>query len=232
MNPITLECPHCHETSSGDESWYGQRVKCPKCEATMLVPPAPVGAEPPTARLIREPAAAAPLASVPDEAIEEVDIFKLSPVARAYAGVILLGVIFLGLAAGSAIRSQDLPWPPWVPLVPLAFGVLLLLGVWVRVKSSSYRLTTQRLFIRRGWLAKNVNELELYRVSDVVVNQGSLQRLLGYGTITVLADDTSTPQVDLVGVSGPIKIKELIRTHYRAARRREGVHPAELMHSP
>jgi membrane protein YdbS with pleckstrin-like domain len=119
-----------------------------------------------------------------------------------------------------------------VALIPLALGLLLLLLLWIRVKSCSYRLTTQRLFVRRGWLAKHVNELELYRVKDVVVDQAGLQRLLGYGTITVLSADDTTPEVDLVGISSPTKVKEMIRTQYRAARHREGVRPTEFMKSP
>ena len=79
---------------------------------------------------------------------------------------------------------------------------------------------------------KHVNELELYRVKDVVVDQAGLQPLLGYGTITVLAADDTTPEVDLVGVSSPTKVKEMIRTQYRAARQREGVRPTEFMPSP
>ena len=104
--------------------------------------------------------------------------------------------------------------------------------IWPQGQSRDQCLTTQRLFVRRGWLAKHVNELELYRVKDVVVDQGVLQRMLGYGNITVLAADDSTPEVDLVGVSSPTKVKETIRTQYRAARQREGVHPTEFMKSP
>lgn len=230
MNPIKFECPLCHEIIAGDESSYGQRVNCPKCQATILVPPTPASAEPQTARLIPEPAASAPF--VPDAANQETDIFKLSPVARAFPGQILLGLIFIALAMGLAVRAQDFSWPRWAALLPLALGVLVLLRLWIRVKSCSYRLTTQRLFIRRGWLAKHVNELELYRVKDVMVDQGGLQRLLGYGTITVLAADDTTPEVDLVGISRPTEVKEMIRTHYRAARQREGVHPTEFMQSP
>ncbi len=230
MNPIKFECPHCHEIIAGDASMYGQRVKCQKCQATILVPPMPASAEPQTARLIQEPGAVARID--PAAANQETDIFQLSPAARAFSGQLLLGVIFIGLAIGLAVRAQDFPWSTWVPLVPLALGVLLLLLVWIRVKSCSYRLTTQRLFVRLGWLAKHVNELELYRVKDVVVDQGVLQRMLGYGTITVLADDDTTPQVDLVGISSPTKVKEMIRTQYRAARQREGVRPTEFMQSP
>ncbi len=176
------------------------------------MPQAPANTEPQAARLIQEPAAGTPI--VPVQANQETDIFKLSPVARAFPGQILLGVIFIGLGIGLALRAQDFPWPRWVALVPLALGLLLLLLLWIRVKSCSYRLTTQRLFVRRGWLAKHVNELELYRVKDVVVDQGGLQRLLCYGAITVLSADDTTPEVDLVGISSPTKVKEMIRTQY------------------
>ena len=197
---------------------------------TILAPPTPVGVEPKTARLVQESVAIAP--AVPAVTSMETDVFKLSPVARAYPGQILLAVIFMALAAGLALRAHEFSWPRWTALVPLAFGLLVLMLLWVRVKSNSYRLTTQRLFIRRGWLAKHVNELELYRVKDVAVDQGVLQRLLGYGTITVLADDDNTPEVHLAKISSPTKIKELIRTYYRASRQREGVRPTELMQSP
>jgi len=227
MNPIKFECPQCHETIAGDESSYGQRVKCPKCQAAMLVPQGPVSPGPQTARLIQEPVAAAPLGL--DEPDQEADIFKLSPVARAFPGQILLGVIFIGLGIGLAIRARAFSWPAWVALVPLALGVLVLLLLGIRVKSCGYRLTTQRLFVRRGWLAQHVDELELYRVKDVTVEQGFLQRLLGYGTITVLSDDESTPETDLIRISRPTTVKEMIRTQYRAARRREGVRPTEFM---
>jgi uncharacterized membrane protein YdbT with pleckstrin-like domain len=119
--------------------------------------------------LIQEPFAAT--AVVMDEAKQETEIFKLSPVARAFSGQILLGLTFVGLGVGLAIRASDLSWPRWVALVPLSLGVILLLLIWIRVKSCSYRLTNERLVSRRGWLAKHVNELELYRVKDVVVDQ-------------------------------------------------------------
>jgi membrane protein YdbS with pleckstrin-like domain len=180
--------------------------------------------------LIKEPAPGIPI--VPNAASQEGEVFKLSPAARAFSGQIFLGVICIGVGIALLIRARDFPWSPRMALVPLVFGVLLLLVVWIRVKSCSYRLTTQRLFVRRGWLARHVDELELYRVKDVVVDQGVLQRVLGYGTITVLADDDTTPKVDLAGISSPTKVKEMIRTQYRAARQREGVHPAELIRSP
>jgi membrane protein YdbS with pleckstrin-like domain len=230
MKQIRFECPHCHTINTGDEALYGQQVQCGKCQADILVPEAPVGAGPKTARLIQEPPVETPI--VPAKPDQEIEIFKVSPVARAFLGQILLGLLFIVLGIGFVIRAEYFPWPHWAALVPVALGVLLLLIIWIRVKSSMYRLTTQRLFVRQGWLAKHVNELELYRVKDVVVDQGGLQRLLGYGTVTVLAADDTTPEVALVRIARPTSVKEMIRTQYRAAREREGVHPTEFIQSP
>ena len=114
-------------------------------------------------------------------------------------------------------------WPRWVPLVPLALGVLLLLVVWMRMKTYNYRLTTQRLLVRRGWLAKHLNELELYRVKDVVVDQGLLQRVLGYGTVTVLSDWSIPPfqlASSVVGLkSSQPKLLAMVRGRHRYANR-------------
>jgi membrane protein YdbS with pleckstrin-like domain len=230
MNTIKFECPYCHEINTGDESLYGQRVECRKCQATILVPATPATAEPQTARLIKEPGVGT---RVPVEAADqETDIFNLSPAARAFIGRFLLTAICVVLSIGMAFLAHDSSWPPWLAFVPLVLGALLLMQVWIRVKSCSYRLTTQRLFVNRGWLTRHVDEMELYRVKDVVVDQGVLQRLLGYGTVTVLADDDTTPRLDLVSISSPIKTKEMIRIQYRAARRREGVRPTEFLQSP
>ena len=55
MSLIKFECPHCKKIIEGDESLYGQQVKCPQCQGTILVPEKPVGAPPKTARLITDP---------------------------------------------------------------------------------------------------------------------------------------------------------------------------------
>lgn len=204
----------------------------------------PALAQPASAAAARVPLAAAqaPLSPAPDpvataplianEPEPETEIFSVSPVARAFPGQLLTGWLLIGLAAALAMNLPEFQRPAWVPLIPLALGALMLLLLWVRLKSSRYRLTTQRLFVQRGWLARHVNELELYRVNDVVVRQGTVQRLLGYGTVTVMADDDSTPEVHLVNLPQPAALKEMIRTQYRAARQREGVHPTELIQSP
>lgn len=92
MKTIKFECPQCHEIIVGDESSYDQQVQCSKCQAAMLVPQKPVNAVPQTARLIEESGVAVPGAL--DESVQETDIFRLFPVARAFLGQIMLGAIW------------------------------------------------------------------------------------------------------------------------------------------
>jgi uncharacterized membrane protein YdbT with pleckstrin-like domain len=138
---------------------------------------------------------------------EETEVFDLHPAAMAFLGELILGVL----------------------LLPIVVGLILLFKVWYRVVARRYRLTTQRLFIWQGLIAKSSQELELYRVKDVTVTQSFLQRIAGFGSITVLSNDETNPQLTLLGIRNPMDVKETLRTQYRAARRREGVRPTEFI---
>lgn len=149
-------------------------------------------------------------AAAPDDemvfAEAEVTIFNVGPAAAAYAGYIVLGAVLLPL---------------------FGLGLLVWLGAYISCKSSRYRLTNQRLFVRKGWLSRQVQELELYRVKDVALHQTMLDRVFGIGTIEVIANDATTPRMIMPGVKSPETIKETIRNAYRTSRRREGVRAAE-----
>ncbi len=97
-------------------------------------------------------------------------------------------------------------------------GVLLLVLVartgW-RVVSTSYRITTQRMFIRRGVFSQSVDQTELLRVDDVTMRQSLLQRVLGIGNVKVSSSDRSDANVELVSIAEPAKVVEFIRRHTR-----------------
>ncbi len=144
-----------------------------------------------------------------DEDSAEQTLFEIGPSPKAYLGSILLGI----------------------PLVFLLVGVFMLLGVWYNVASRRYRLTSQRLFVQRGLVAKHLEEVELFRVKDVTVRQSFLQRILGCGTVTVLSSDDTTPVLEISGISTPVDVKEAIRNAFRAARKREGLRTGEFIPS-
>ena len=139
----------------------------------------------------------------------EPTLFALRPTYRAHLGLLIWGVL----------------------LAPVGIGVILLLRAWYLVASTRYRLTNQRLFAETGLIAKNLEEVELFRVKDVTLRQGVLDRLLGVGTVTVLSTDDTAPELALAGVRDPLAAKEALRTAFRAARQREGMRTGEFIAS-
>ena len=216
----------------GDESLYGQTSRCPECQGELQVPQRPADQGPKLARLITE-AGPAGATNNPDTE-EETTIFEMSPTVRAFLGPIVVGMVIAvaGMVLGVLGWSRQVSWLAILGMVLLLAGVLTYLVAWLKTKSAVYRLTSQRLLVNQGLVAKRLDELELYRINDVAVSQGFWERMLGYGTVTIMTVDTTNPQVQLIGLSNPMEVKETIRTQYRAARKREGMHPTEFVKSP
>jgi uncharacterized membrane protein YdbT with pleckstrin-like domain len=102
-------------------------------------------------------------------------------------------------------------------------GVLLLLllarAAW-QIWSMSYRLTSQRLFVRRGILSQTVDQTELLRVDDVRVRQTIIQRMLGLGQVEVISSDRSDAKLVLRDILNPETVSEHVRRHTRTLQRR------------
>jgi uncharacterized membrane protein YdbT with pleckstrin-like domain len=94
-----------------------------------------------------------------------------------------------------------------------------------------YRLTNQRLFVLTGLFSKETQEIELFRIKDVTVQQSLIERVLGYGRITVTSSDDTTPHLTISGIANPIGIKELIRENYKDARKALGLRATEFIQS-
>ena len=109
-----------------------------------------------------------------------------------------------------------------ISVAVVATGVLLLIlgkTAW-DILSTHYRLTTQRLFIRRGVFSQTLDQTELLRVDDVRMRQSILQRLLGVGDVYMLSNDTTDHELTIHNVLDPHNIMEHIRRHTRTLQRR------------
>ena len=123
------------------------------------------------------------------------------------------------------------------PSILSDIGLCLLTGgLWLAVTvcrclSTRYKLTTERLIVTSGLLSQRSEEVEIYRVKDVSVSQGALDRMVGIGTITVMVSDASSPRIELKAISQPMKRKEQIRQMSRASRKTEGIRSVEYLPS-
>lgn len=116
----------------------------------------------------------------------------LSPIALF---LFLIGVVWL---AWWLARDSD--WSMWVlaivgGLALIAAGLFVLIPVW-RWNSSRYVITNRRVSHRSGILTKRGRDIPLYRVNDVAIEKGPIDRILGCGTL-VVSDATDKAGMEL-----------------------------------
>ena len=93
----------------------------------------------------------------------------------------------------------------------------------------SYIITTERLKVRHGMLARNIENFELIRLQDIDYKQGLSERMIGVGDIIIHGQDTSNPEVVLRNISQPEEVYEILRKAWLEARKRHGLQFREYM---
>lgn len=235
MNEVKFSCGHCGQRIETDEQLSGRTVLCPSCDEHVVVPKKSVRLDPATATIVADLDDSSPRLENTDES--ERAILEVRPSPRAFLGriafAIALPAVVLALVITfrlwTRIESSELFMA--LVLAPVIVCAVILLSVWLHTVSFLYTLTTERIFVRRGLLAKRIEEVELFRVKDVKMAQTALQRILGYGDVTVYSSDDSMPVFHIQGISRPVEIKEELRASYRAARKREKVTSTEFIPS-
>ncbi|HVE16043.1 MAG TPA: PH domain-containing protein [Chthoniobacterales bacterium] len=109
-------------------------------------------------------------------------------------------------------------------VIPLAWWAVR----WWTNRTTTYELTSQRLRISRGVLNRRLDEIELYRVKDYVMEQPLFLRLLGLGNITLISSDATTPAVVLRAIPGVETVREQIRTSVQTERDRKRVRELDV----
>jgi uncharacterized membrane protein YdbT with pleckstrin-like domain len=108
---------------------------------------------------------------------------------------VLAGVI-AGVAVGTAAGTA---------VVVVALVAVLLVGL-VRRLGTHYLVTTQRLRIRRGILARRVQQTQLERVQNVNTDQSFLQRVLRIGTVDFDTAGTDDSDFTFRGIAEPEQV--------------------------
>jgi hypothetical protein len=93
----------------------------------------------------------------------------------------------------------------------------------------SYQITTERVKVRRGLLARDIENYELIRMQDLDLSQGMSERMLGIGDISIRGQDPSEPILVLRNISKPEEVYELLRKAWLEARKRYGLQFREYM---
>ncbi len=197
-------------------------ISCPDCgkDVSTLAPVCPHCGRP-------SPAGTTPITTVPHQAAEET-LWHGTPSALRLLGriigmVLILVVIpaafyFLSANSANAAQIRKVGW--------VITGILLLVEVvrffvsLVRLRSTLFTVTNQRVMIETGLLTKSLSEIDLRTVDDTQFFQGLFNRMLGIGDVTIISSDKSTPVYVMRGVRDPRALREMIRTNsYQVSQR-------------
>lgn len=80
----------------------------------------------------------------------------------------------------------------------------------VPISFTRYSLTNERLIIKTGLLNTETDELLLYRIMDIELNQSFGQKIFGVGSVILHASDRTTPTLTLQNIKKPNDVKRYL----------------------
>jgi len=120
----------------------------------------------------------------------------------------------------------------WGTLLACLAGIgFVIIGVRrLKNRSTSYEITDQRLIIKRGILFKTIDEIELYRITDVRLGYSLLNQMTDIGTIILTSSDRTTAggEFTLRDIPMARDRREGLRKLVDRARQRRGVRELDV----
>src|SRR5436305_2434208 len=104
--------------------------------------------------------------------------------------VFMLCGLAVGILLGAAFMLRKVNQTGSFALAGCALiPVMLALGKWTENRCRQYQITTERIHFRRGVVARQTDDLELYRVKDYTLVEPFFLRLFGLGNIVLTTTD-------------------------------------------
>jgi uncharacterized membrane protein YdbT with pleckstrin-like domain len=141
-------------------------------------------------------------------------LFDGHPSWRATLGFYVVGfvaAVAVGIVAGVIADSTV-----GVIVLVVALAVVVLVGL-IRRLGTHYLVTTERLRIRRGILARRVQQTQLGRVQNVNTDQSLFERVLQIGTVDFDTAGTDDSDFTFRGIAAPEQVVAAVDRAQRLA---------------
>lgn len=188
--------------------------------ATASSLPAPVQPEQHAAPFHRNPA--------PIEAVERRTLYEGAPSWRVYLGLYVFGTL------GAVLILSLCIWIGWpqvsgagkalLILIPLSLSLVYFSALYFYRRSIRFRVTSSNIEVERGFLAKRIEVVELWRCRDVRYKQTLVDRLLGIAHIEIFSADATTPVIEMIGLPASRKLFEQLRDCIEIQRQSKNVY--------
>jgi uncharacterized membrane protein YdbT with pleckstrin-like domain len=120
-------------------------------------------------------------------------------------GIVIVGVLFQ---------------PAFIALI---FPLGWIASRYLVVRTQTFELTNERLRISKGVINQEIDEVELYRVKDILVVRKWWMRMTDLGTIHLDTSDRSMPQIDIHAIKDSLELRESLRKKVEAMRDKKRV---------
>ena len=97
------------------------------------------------------------------------------------------------------------------------------------ISFTRYSMDEDRLYVKKGLLRTELNEILLYRILDVRSTQTLWQRIFGVGTLTLYSADQSCPQLLLKNIKRPEKLHRYLSDVIEKNRQSKGIAGREIV---
>jgi uncharacterized membrane protein YdbT with pleckstrin-like domain len=113
-------------------------------------------------------------------------------------------------------------------LAIVTLGISLVFA-WFKTRGIHYKITSQRVVIENGVFSKRMEQLDLYRVVDYVVERPFGQRIMGTGNIVLEAMDKTTPEIRIKGIKTDVmKLYEKLRYSTEQEKKKRNVRVLDI----
>lgn len=115
-----------------------------------------------------------------------------------------------------------------VLLAILTLGISVIVA-WIQARGTHYKITSQRIVVERGVFGKRMEQVDLYRVVDYVVDKPFGQRLVGTGNLVLETMDKTTPEIRIEGVRTDVTaLYERLRFATEQEKKKRGVRVMDI----
>jgi uncharacterized membrane protein YdbT with pleckstrin-like domain len=134
-------------------------------------------------------------------------IYEGHPSWRAILGFYLLGFA-IAVGVGFVVKLADSTTSGVVAAAAIA-GITVLVGLIKRI-ATVYTITDRRLNIKRGMIARKVQETRIQRVQNVNFSQGVYERIMQIGNVEFTTAGTEESNFVFAGVGQPEQVVEKV----------------------
>jgi len=201
---IYYGCPKCQAAMSSPESLAGQTETCLECGNVTVIPSSPVT---PVAASLQEGFDSGILSEDKKPQEPERILWSGMPSHWQYMGsyvfsaLLMLASVITGIGGAIGVTAMIL-----ISSLILLFCILDRIG-------TRYCVTTHKVTTHRGILSRDINEIPIGPIRQILLKQGIIDRMVDIGTLGFSTSASSEIEVVFRGIHEPLKVKKIVQSH-------------------